>query len=824
MSLTVCPGLLKGLRANRRKPSFGRRTEQDRRDRLRKQSAIAAKRASRFVEHPAWLGQQSNVRQIGKVGVETRGISMRPLRTVFLTLTLILCGSSSAAKANAQQPHDASQVGVAANNLGHSAAPRVPSEEEFLQLIRSEGVDKAVEVFRTVRQYHPAVTPFRENALNNLGHEYLGAGRVDDAMAVFRLNIEAYPDRWNTYDSYAHASMVHGDIDIALANFKHAVSLNPDNLFGSRYLTILPMYTKHEYMIPMRDGVRLYTQAYAPKDTSEKYPFLLKRTPYSVGYYGPTNYKNKLGPDDLYLKEGLIFVHQEVRGTFKSEGNFVVMRPILSQKQGSQDTDESTDMYDTIEWLLKNIPNHNGRVGQWGGSYDGWQAVMGMIDAHPALKASVARASPADMWIGDDFHHNGAFRLMYTFSFMDRSGRPRSKPTTTIGPWFDYGTRDGYKFFLDIGPLSNVNARCFQHAIPTWDEYLEHGDYDEYWKRRSVLPHLNNITHPVLTVAGWFDAEDFYGPMSIYKTIEENTPANRSTLIVGPWRHGGWSRGKGDRLFDIDFGTNTGEYFREEMELPFLMSHLKGDGTHHLPEALAFETGANEWRSHDQWPPASATENRLYLRADGALSFAPPLDAPDQASDSFLSDPAKPVPWSTNIQTQQGHQWMIADQRFAARRPDVLVYESDVLSEDVTIAGPIIAHLNVATTGTDADFIVKLIDVHPSDARDDMSDYQMLVAGEVLRAKYRDSFERPEAMVPGRVTQIEFDLRDRYHRFLRGHRIMVQVQSTWFPVIDRNPQKFVDIYHATEDDFQEARHTLYRSARHPSYIKVLLMK
>ena len=744
--------------------------------------------------------------------------------TVFLILVLVLCGRMSASQPKAQQHPEIPQTEIVAKTVEHSVPPRVPSEDEFVQLIRAEGIAKAVEVFRTVRQYHPAISFFRENALNNLGHEYLEAGLREDAIQIFKLNIEAYPDRWNTYDSYAHASMVHGNIDIALANFKHAVSLNPDNLFGARYLTILPMYTKHEYMIPMRDGVRLYTQVYTPKDTSQKYPLLLHRTPYSVGYYGPTNYRNKLGPNDLYPREGFIFVHQDVRGTFKSEGAFVVMRPFLAVKRAPQDTDESSDVYDTIEWLLENIRNHNGRVGQWGGSYDAWQTVMGMIDAHPAMKASVARASPADMWIGDDFHHNGAFRLMYTFSWLAASARPRTGPTTTLPPRFNYGTPDGYKFFLEIGPIANVDEKYFQHAVPTWDEYMEHGDYDEYWHKRSVLPHLKDITHPVVTVAGWFDAEDFYGPMGIYKTIEKNIPDNRSTLIVGPWRHGGWSSGKGDRLFDIAFETNTAEYFREEVELPFLVSQLKGDGTHTLPEALVFETGANEWRSYDRWPPASASESRLYFQPDGGLAFAPPVDASDQACDSYISDPAKPVPWSTNIQTRQGHQWMIADQRFAARRPDVLVYQSDVLTEEVAIAGPIIAHLKVATTGTDADFVVKLIDVYPSDPRSKMSDYQMLVAGEVFRCKYRNSFEQPEPMVPGRVTEIVFDLRDRYHRFLKGHRIMVQVQSSWFPVIDRNPQTFVDIYHATEEDFQEAAHSVYRSTTHPSYVEVLVMR
>ncbi|MBN2131754.1 MAG: CocE/NonD family hydrolase [Sedimentisphaerales bacterium] len=745
-------------------------------------------------------------------------------RLILILLVLPLFVHLSPAASDVLPSPTAPQAAHVALATVQSVPLSVPSQEEFLELIRAEGIATAQELFRDVRRYHPGVVFFREDALNNLGHEYLSNGSVEDAVAIFALNVEAYPDSWNTYDSYAHASMVRGDLDVALANFKHAVALNPDNAFGARYVTILDRYTKHEYMIPMRDGVKLYTQVYAPKDRSRTYPFLLLQTPYSVGHYGPTDYMNRLGPDDVYLEEGFIFVYQDVRGKFKSEGEFCIMRPFAANKKNAQDTDESSDVYDTIEWLLRNVPNHNGRVGQWGGSYSAWQAVMGLIQAHPALKASVLRASPADMWIGDDFHHNGAFRLMYAFSFVDRSGRPQAGPTTTSGPWFDYGTRDGYKFFLDIGPLPNINEKYFKHAVPPWNEYMEHGDYDAYWQERNILPHLTNVTQAVLNVAGWFDAEDFYGPMSIYKTIEESTPQNRSTLVVGPWRHGGWFKGKGDRLFDFDFGSNTGEFFREEVEFPFLVAHLKGDGTYTLPEALVFETGENKWRPLDQWPPKSTTPGRLYFHANGGLSFTPPVDDSDRACDCYTSDPAKPVPWSTNIQTQQGHQWMIADQRFAARRPDVLVYESDTLSEDVTIAGPITAHLAVSTTGTDADYVVKLIDVFPSDARSTFSDYQMLLSAEIMRAKYRNSFVEPEPMVPGRITEIEFALPDRYHCFLRGHRIMVQVQSTWFPVIDRNPQTFVDIYHATEKDFQTASQTVYRSREHASYVEVRLLE
>lgn len=591
-------------------------------------------------------------------------------------------------------------------------------------------------------------------------------------------------------------------------------------------------YDKAEYMIPMRDGVELYTQVYTPKDKSQKYPILLFRTPYSVGYYKPDSFRLYLGPNLDYAREGFIFVYQDVRGKFKSEGNFVVMKLHKSVKRGPQDTDESSDTYDTIQWVLKNIPNHNGRVGQWGISYPGWQTVMGMIDAHPALKASSPQASPSDMWIGDDFHHNGAFRLMYTFGWLSWNAQTRTGTTDKRVTRFDYGTPDGYKFFLELGPVSNVDTKYFHNRVPTWNEYMQHGDYDEYWKKQNVLQHLNNIKHPILNVAGWFDAEDFYGPMSIYFTIEKKNPNNKSTLVVGPWLHGGWARMAGNSLGNIRFDSKTGVYFRKEVEFPFFNYYLKDKGQLNLPEALVFETGSNQWRSYDQWPPKEAKEKNLYFHADGKLSFTPPSEKSDQADDSYISDPNKPVPFSAEIRTSQGHLWMVEDQRFAARRPDVLVYQSDVLTEDVTIAGPIIASLYVSTTGTDADWIVKLIDVYPGDAPDNlpnlckirMGDFQMLVGADVFRGKYRNSYEKPEPFVPNKVTKIEYDLRDKCHCFRKGHRIMVQVQSTWFPVIDRNPQKFVDIYHAKESDFQKATHKVYRSAANASHLKLKVLE
>lgn len=581
-------------------------------------------------------------------------------------------------------------------------------------------------------------------------------------------------------------------------------------------------YTKRETMVPMRDGVKLFTIIYEPKDRSVSYPILLLRTPYSIPPYGPDAYREQLGPSPAFDEDGFIFVFQDVRGKFRSEGEFVVMRAYGSEAG----PDESTDNYDAIEWLLGNVENHNGKVGQYGVSYPGFQTVMGMIDAHPALVASSPQASPSDMFVGDDWHHNGAFRLMYAFSWLSRNAQVRDGLTTERVKPFDYGTPDGYRFFLELGPIANVNERYFNYSVPTWNEFMEHGTYDDYWQDQVVLPHLNDIDHAILHVGGWFDAEDFYGPMSIYYETEERNARNESVLVVGPWLHGGWNRMTGESLGHVQFGSKTADYFQRAIHLPFFRHHLKGAPDPELPEAYVFETGANVWKKYGDWPPTEAVAKKLYLRADDSLSFEAP--SVDQAHDAYVSDPDKPVPFSAETRTTQGHLWMIEDQRFAASRPDVLVYETDVLEEDVTIAGPIIAHLQVATTGTDADFVVKLIDVFSGDHADNdpnptgvrMGHFQMLLAGEVMRAKFRNSFEHPEPLVPGEVTPIAFDLRDRNHTFRKGHRIMVQIQSTWFPVIDRNPQSFVDIYRAKPSDFQVATHTIYRSRTHPSFIEL----
>ncbi|HXG92526.1 MAG TPA: CocE/NonD family hydrolase [Blastocatellia bacterium] len=582
-------------------------------------------------------------------------------------------------------------------------------------------------------------------------------------------------------------------------------------------------YTKHEYRIPMRDGVKLFTSVYIPKDTSKKYPILLNRTPYSVAPYGEDKYKDSIGPSPLFAKEGYIIVYQDVRGRFMSEGEYMDVRPHKAKKAGPTDTDESTDTYDTIEWLIKNIPNNNGRVGQWGISYPGFYTSMGIMEAHPALKAASPQAPIADWFIGDDFHHNGAFFLPHAFLFYNFFGRPRSGPTTEYPPGFEIGTNDGYKFFLQMGPLRNSNDKYFKGQIAFWNELMNHPNYDDFWKARNTRPHLVNIKPAVMTVGGWFDAEDLFGALNTYKSIEKQNPGAYNILVMGPWFHGGWARGDGERLGGVSFGAKTSVFYRENIELPFFNYYLKDKGDLKLPEAYVFETGTNTWKTYDAWPPKNVETQNLYLHAGGKLSFTAPAGA-QPGFDEYVSDPAKPVPFINNIAIGMTREYMTDDQRFAERRPDVLTYQTDVLTEDVTVAGPITASLFVSTSGTDSDYVVKVIDVYPDNAGQGMGGYEMLVRGEPMRARFRNSYSNPEPMIPNKVDKVEFVLPDVNHTFQKGHRIMVQIQSSWFPLVDRNPQKFVDIYKATEKDFQKATERVYRSARMASHLKLSVLK
>jgi len=592
-------------------------------------------------------------------------------------------------------------------------------------------------------------------------------------------------------------------------------------------------YTKYDFRVPMRDGLKLFTTVFAPKDTSQQYPIVMQRTPYSVAPYGIDNYPPSLGPSDLFTKEGFIFVYQDVRGRYLSEGTFVDVPFHKAHLDGPKDTDEATDTYDTIDWLVKNVPNNNGKVGIWGISYPGFYAAFSLIEAHPALKAVSPQAPMGDVGNGDDSYHNGAFYLAANFGFYSifkpRPGDP-ARPDA-FAP-FDFGTADEYDFYLRMGPLANSNEKFLKNANPYWTDNLKHANYDEFWQRRALAPHMKNVRPAAMFVGGWFDAEDLAGPLKLFRALEENGPSAPDTLVMGPWPHGGWSRLAGDKLGNLDFASKTGEYYREHIELPFFIEHLKGKGDglkaksgDAAPKAWLFETGLNQWRRFDSWPPKNSSVHEFYFDADGKLS----MTAPDKSGfDEYVSDPARPVPVIGEIGAGMPGDYMTFDQRFAAMRPDVLLYQTDVLDHDVTIAGPIHPVLSVSTSGTDSDFDVKLIDVYPNDYPDPnpnpvkvhMGGYQQLVRGEPFRGKFRKSFEKPEAFVPGERARIEFVMPDVCHTFRAGHRIMVQVQSSWFPLTDRNPQQFLDIPSAKAPDFKKATERVYRGGADGSKIRV----
>jgi hypothetical protein len=579
-------------------------------------------------------------------------------------------------------------------------------------------------------------------------------------------------------------------------------------------------YTKKLYKIPMRDGKKLFVSVFSPRETTTTYPMLLWRTPYSVGPYSEDNYAAYRRDTWHHLaKEGYIIIFQDVRGRFMSEGEFLNMTPHIPNKKDKSDIDESSDTYDTIEWLVKNIPNNNGKVGIWGISYPGFYAAMGAIDGHPALKAASPQAPIADWFVGDDVHHNGAFCPAANFGFFYVFGIPREGLVTDWPAEFKYPTPDGYQFFLEMGPLKNINKKYLNGKIPFWNKVMEHGTYDDFWKSRNSLPHLKNIKPAMMTVGGWFDAENAYGALQTYYAIEKNNPNIKNILVMGPWYHGGWVRSDGSYLGDIEFGAKTGEFYIQNIEIPFFDYYLKGKSELNLPEAYVFETGSNLWKTYDKWPPKTAKQKKLYLNQENSLSFISKKNDKN-LFDEYISDPAKPIPFTSEITTSVPKKYVVADQRFAARRPDVLVYESEVLLKNITIAGPIIADIFVSTSGTDSDWIVKLIDVFPDDTSGSggivLGGYQMLLRGEIMRAKFRNSYENPEPMEPGKIANINFSLNDLNHTFKKGHKIMVQIQSSWFPLFDRNPQKFTNIYNADEADFQKATQRVYFSKKYPS--------
>lgn len=595
-------------------------------------------------------------------------------------------------------------------------------------------------------------------------------------------------------------------------------------------------YVKTEVSIPMRDGTKLFTTIYAPKDASEtnKYPIIMQRTCYSVEPYGADKYEKLLSPSRTMMREKYIVVYQDVRGRWMSEGTWTNMTPHLPNKKAKTEVDEASDTFDTIEWLLKNVKFNNGRVGQWGISYPGYYAIAGALAQHPALKASSPQAPIADFFF-DDFHHNGAMTLGYFMAY-PLFGVQKSKPTSE--QWYEWlkpGTRDGWQFQMDIGPLKNATERYYKDNF-FWNEMVEHPNYDDFWKKRNLLPHLKNIKHAVMIVGGWFDAEDLYGPLNIYKTVEKNNPGTYNTIVMGPFGHGDWARDQAHHLHsNIYFGDSISTFYQRDIEAKFFRHFLKeaGDGKSGLPEAYMFDTGKKIWRTFNEYPLKSAKQTKLYFHDGGKLAQTPPDSTAKQPFTEYVSDPAKPVPYTEDRTTLMGitmRKYMSEDQRFASQRPDVLTFQTDTLTEDMTLGGEITAALKVATTGTDADWVVKLIDVYPGNEPNHaymphknivLGGYQQMVRSEIMRSRFRKSFEKPEPLKPNEVTPITFRLQDVLHTFKKGHRIMIQVQSTWFPAFDRNPQKYVEnIYKANAEDFIKATHRVYHTKNDASYVQV----
>lgn len=602
----------------------------------------------------------------------------------------------------------------------------------------------------------------------------------------------------------------------------------------------VPGFTVIEAMVPMRDGIKLHTVIYSPEKAQIALPLLLQRTPYNVDRRGA---QLTTGLQEL-ADDGYIFAFQDIRGKFGSEGQFVMIRA-PRDRADPKAIDEGTDAYDTIEWLLKNVRGHNGRVGMNGISYDGWTTVMALLEPHPALRAASPQASPADMFLGDDFHHNGAFRLSYGLEYVARM------ESTKGMKFFEFDKHDTFEWFLGLGPLSAANTRYFHEKLPTWNDFVHHPNYDRFWQSQAVERFLTKPTVPTLNVAGWWDQEDYYGPLRIYETWEKRDSGGQSTIVVGPWNHGGWGGGIGDRLGPIAFGAPTAWQFREKLQRPFFAHYLKdrplaldrsivratpATGTTSarpgFPEVISFRTGANAWQTYDHWPPREAKLRQLYLRENGRLSFNPPAEAETHGNDvrgtfdEYISDPARPVPYYPRpiaplYANRQWTEWLVQDQRFVHMRPDVLSYESEPLAHDLDVTGPVVARLFAATTGTDADWVVKLIDVYPDNPAGPLAGYQLIIADEVFRARFRKSFEHPEPLVPGQVDSYGIDLHWADHRFKAGHKIMVQIQSTWFPLIDRNPQKYVpNIYEATAADYVAATQRIFRTPGRASHLEL----
>jgi putative CocE/NonD family hydrolase len=591
-----------------------------------------------------------------------------------------------------------------------------------------------------------------------------------------------------------------------------------ENAVSKGYLEV--HYSKSEFMIPMRDGTRLLTAIYSPRDTSEKYPILFLRTPYGIAPYGEGNYPKRLGPSDAFVKDKYIFAIQDVRGRFASEGKFEHVRPHLLSKSNPKECDESSDTFDTIEWMLQNVKQCNGRVGMYGISYSGFYASAGMVDAHPALRA-VSPQGPIGDWYFDDFLHNGAFFLAHGFSWLPNNARERTSPTTQSINLFNLPSNDGYRMFLDSVNVSGA-AKLVPEKLPFLESMMIHPNRDSFWQERCILPHLNNVAPAVMVVGGWYDAEDLYGTFQTYYSIERQNPTVNNFLVVGPWNHGGWADGSGSKLGSVGFDSETARFYRESIEFEFFQQHLKDrKGSKLAGEAIVFETGTNSWRVFDAWPPKERTSLSLYLRSKQRLSKSPPIST-DLDPTIFISNPSKPVPFTEEVTNGMPIEYMVEDQRFASRRPDVVSFAMEPTEQDIVVAGPLEVDLWVSTSGTDADWIVKIIDEYPDSPNEkQLAGSQILVRSEVFRGRFRDGFESPKPFKRNEVSRVRFKLQDILHNFRKGHRLVIQIQSSWFPLVDRNPQKFVDnIYFANLDDFEIHEHRIYHSNEFQSRVVV----
>jgi putative CocE/NonD family hydrolase len=733
-------------------------------------------------------------------------------------------------------------IGIAVNGFAEQL-PHISNV--VMKKIQEKGVKEGLALYYKLKAQNPRQYVFDQYQLNRVGYRLLREKKFEMAIKVFQENIKEYPGEANPADSLGEAYLqIYSDtlkeafLEKAEGLFKRALKIN-SGFTTSKYqlnrVHIIRHYDKKEYMIPMRDGIKLFTQVYTPKDKSQTYPILFTRTPYNAAPKGEEkiNYRNVLGPNMDFVKEKYIFVRQDVRGKFLSEGEFLQVRPILKEYRSKKDVDEATDTYDTIEWLIKNIANNNGRVGMFGCSYGGFYSVLGAVNAHPALKAISPHAPVADWFMGDDWHHNGALFLFQAVSWLRSNDNIRPKP---IKNWptraFNFPYNNAYEFFLKLGPIANLNNIYFKDRLPFWNKMMNHPNYDQFWQERSTLPNLRNIKPVVLNVGGWFDAEDLYGTLATYQAIEKNNPSAQNTLIMGPWYHCNWYRIGRDVIENVRLNMGTASsFYNKEIILPFFNYHLKNRKPISIPEALMYNSGSLAWHKFDAWPPRDRRQTNYYLHSSGALSTAAPNVA-EETHDEYVSDPAKPVPHTARISARWSYHFLHEDQRFVANRPDVLVYETPSLTDDVDVAGPITADLYVSTSATAADWVVKVIDVFPQNtpnpqpnpARINMGGYQMLVRGDVIRGRFRDSMEKPKPFEPGRVTRVKFILPDIFHTFKKGHKIMVQIQSSWFPLVDRNPQTYVNIYQAKREDFKKAMHRVYHSATYPSHIRLGVLK